>query len=162
MVMAVVAAAGASSSMAFLRREAQRARWVLTPLASSSFSAKPTSSSSRKLVLYSKPGCCLCDGLKEKLHAAFLLSGPDSLHDVELQVDPSLSFLFSILNLFSNDWFCFLDKGHYQQTWVGEGLPVWDTRTGQSTSRWHRGWFSPFPHLSSLLNSRFQLFTICM
>lgn len=102
MVMAVVAVAGASSSMAFLRRTAQRERWVLTPLASASFSGKPTSSS-RKLVLYSKPGCCLCDGLKEKLHAAFLLSGPDSLHDVELQVDPSLSFLFSILNLFSND-----------------------------------------------------------
>ncbi|XP_034675977.1 uncharacterized protein LOC117906847 [Vitis riparia] len=85
----VVAAAGASSSMAFLRTRAQRARWVLTPLASSSFSAKPISSSassSRKLVLYSKPGCCLCDGLKEKLHAAFTLSGPDSLHDVELQI----------------------------------------------------------------------------
>ncbi|OMO62676.1 Glutaredoxin-like protein [Corchorus capsularis] len=32
------------------------------------------------------PGCCLCDGLKEKLQAAFLLAGPDSLHDVDLQV----------------------------------------------------------------------------
>ncbi|PKI38441.1 hypothetical protein CRG98_041140 [Punica granatum] len=40
----------------------------------------------RRLVLYSKPGCCLCDGLKEKLQAAFLLSGPDSLSDVELQI----------------------------------------------------------------------------
>ncbi|KAL1188275.1 hypothetical protein V5N11_013484 [Cardamine amara subsp. amara] len=41
----------------------------------------------RKLVLYSKPGCCLCDGLKEKLHAAFSISsGPNSLHDVVLQV----------------------------------------------------------------------------
>ncbi|CAJ1974207.1 unnamed protein product [Sphenostylis stenocarpa] len=48
----------------------------------SSSSAEP----SRKLVLYSKPGCCLCDGLKEKLHAAFLLSGPDSLNDVDLQI----------------------------------------------------------------------------
>ncbi|KAG2399868.1 uncharacterized protein HKW66_Vig0102780 [Vigna angularis] len=51
------------------------------PLSSSSSSAEP----SRKLVLYSKPGCCLCDGLKEKLHAAFLLAGPDSLNDVDLQ-----------------------------------------------------------------------------
>ncbi|CAK8566388.1 unnamed protein product [Lathyrus sativus] len=42
--------------------------------------------SSRKLVLYSKPGCCLCDGLKEKLQAAFLLSGPQSLTDVDLQI----------------------------------------------------------------------------
>ncbi|XP_004500565.1 uncharacterized protein [Cicer arietinum] len=48
-----------------------------------SSSSKP---SSRKLVLYSKPGCCLCDGLKEKLHAAFLLSGPDSLSNVDLQI----------------------------------------------------------------------------
>ncbi|TYJ35612.1 hypothetical protein E1A91_A05G248900v1 [Gossypium mustelinum] len=46
----------------------------------------------RKLVLYSKPGCCLCDGLKEKLHAAFSLSGPDPLHDVVLQeILPRLS-----------------------------------------------------------------------
>ncbi|XP_052733038.1 uncharacterized protein LOC108330870 isoform X2 [Vigna angularis] len=52
------------------------------PLSSSSSSAEP----SRKLVLYSKPGCCLCDGLKEKLHAAFLLAGPDSLNDVDLQI----------------------------------------------------------------------------
>ncbi|CAL5202958.1 unnamed protein product [Lathyrus oleraceus] len=42
--------------------------------------------SSRKLVLYSKPGCCLCDGLKEKLQAAFLLSGPHSLTDVDFQI----------------------------------------------------------------------------
>ncbi|WVZ19177.1 hypothetical protein V8G54_006499 [Vigna mungo] len=48
------------------------------PLSSSSSSAEP----SRKLVLYSKPGCCLCDGLKDKLHAAFLLPGPDSLNDI--------------------------------------------------------------------------------
>ncbi|KAK3159207.1 hypothetical protein QOZ80_2AG0147050 [Eleusine coracana subsp. coracana] len=40
----------------------------------------------RKLVLYSKPGCCLCDGLKEKLHAASLLAGtPYSLASLELQ-----------------------------------------------------------------------------
>uniref|UniRef100_A0A0A9D925 Glutaredoxin-like protein n=1 Tax=Arundo donax TaxID=35708 RepID=A0A0A9D925_ARUDO len=40
----------------------------------------------RRLVLYSKPGCCLCDGLKEKLHAATLLAGtPYSLASLELQ-----------------------------------------------------------------------------
>ncbi|RDX73185.1 hypothetical protein CR513_47241, partial [Mucuna pruriens] len=58
------------------------------------FKFRPLSSSSaepsRKLVLYSKPGCCLCDGLKEKLQTAFLLSGPDSLHDVDLQASLSL------------------------------------------------------------------------
>ncbi|KAK7353167.1 hypothetical protein VNO80_18607 [Phaseolus coccineus] len=52
------------------------------PLSTSSSSAEP----SRKLVLYSKPGCCLCDGLKEKLHSAFLVPGPDSLNDVDLQI----------------------------------------------------------------------------
>ena len=103
----VAAAAGASSSMAFLRTRAQRAKWILTPLASSSFSGMPISSSassSRKLVLYSKPGCCLCDGLKEKLQAAFMLSGSDSLHDVELQVVPSLSFILSFVSLFELFW----------------------------------------------------------
>ncbi|KAL6911551.1 hypothetical protein ACP4OV_000356 [Aristida adscensionis] len=40
----------------------------------------------RRLVLYSKPGCCLCDGLKEKLHAATLLAGtPYSLASLQLQ-----------------------------------------------------------------------------
>lgn len=76
------------SSIAVLSRQkpVARSRWVLSPLA---FSSSPASST-RKLVLYSKPGCCLCDGLKEKLQAAFLLSGPDSLQDVDLQV-PHLS-----------------------------------------------------------------------
>ncbi|XP_020089934.1 uncharacterized protein LOC109711346 [Ananas comosus] len=40
----------------------------------------------RRLVLYSKPGCCLCDGLKEKLHAALSLAAAHSLHAVDLQV----------------------------------------------------------------------------
>ncbi|XP_068314086.1 uncharacterized protein [Pyrus communis] len=62
-----------------------RARWVFTPFAVSS-SSSSSSKPSRALILYSKSGCCLCDGLKEKLQAAFLLSGPDSLHDVDLQV----------------------------------------------------------------------------
>ncbi|KAL8520868.1 hypothetical protein ACS0TY_011429 [Phlomoides rotata] len=51
--------------------------------ASASFSS---SHSPRKLVLYSKPGCCLCDGLKEKLDAAFSLSGPNFIVDIEFQV----------------------------------------------------------------------------
>lgn len=51
--------------------------------ASASFSS---SHSPKKLVLYSKPGCCLCDGLKEKLDAAFSLSGPNFIGDIELQV----------------------------------------------------------------------------
>lgn len=64
-----------------------RAKWVSTfrtPFASSTFSTQPLPS--KRLVLYSKPGCCLCDGLKEKLQAAFLLSGPDCINDVHLQV----------------------------------------------------------------------------
>lgn len=40
----------------------------------------------RKLVLYSKPGCCLCDALKEKLQLAFMLGGDNDLSDVELEV----------------------------------------------------------------------------
>ncbi|KAF5442491.1 hypothetical protein F2P56_035143, partial [Juglans regia] len=81
------AAVARPSSMVLLTRQRSIPRWVFTPLASSSFSSSTSSSTpSRKLVLYSKPGCCLCDGLKEKLQAAFLLSGPDSLHDVDLQI----------------------------------------------------------------------------
>ncbi|GMN51755.1 hypothetical protein TIFTF001_020908 [Ficus carica] len=64
-----------------------KARRVLTPLAlSSSSSSSSSSKPPRKLILYSKPECCLCEGLKEKLEAAFLLSGPDSLHDVHLEI----------------------------------------------------------------------------
>lgn len=40
----------------------------------------------RKLVLYSKPGCCLCDALKDKLQLAFMLGGDLDLSDVELEV----------------------------------------------------------------------------
>ncbi|KAI7745369.1 hypothetical protein M8C21_004464 [Ambrosia artemisiifolia] len=43
-------------------------------------------SSRKQLILYSKPGCCLCDGLKEKLHSAFSLSSSNSLNDVDLQI----------------------------------------------------------------------------
>ncbi|XP_051129324.1 uncharacterized protein LOC127250208 [Andrographis paniculata] len=51
----------------------------------SAFSSS-SSSVTRKLILYSKPGCCLCDGLKEKLDAAFALPGSNSLSDVQLQI----------------------------------------------------------------------------
>ncbi|KAM5564192.1 hypothetical protein ABKV19_018688 [Rosa sericea] len=71
-----------------------RANWVFTPFAVS-YSSSSSSKPSRALILYSKPGCCLCDGLKEKLQAAFLLSGPDSIHDVDLQVT-HLTFVFSL------------------------------------------------------------------
>ncbi|MED6173680.1 hypothetical protein PIB30_061893 [Stylosanthes scabra] len=91
-----MAVAGAAAAFAAVRlrpspallRSRQRPiglslRWALASRCSSSSSSE---ASGRKLVLYSKPGCCLCDGLKEKLEAAFLLSGPDSLHDVQLQI----------------------------------------------------------------------------
>ncbi|OVA10424.1 Glutaredoxin-like [Macleaya cordata] len=78
---AAVGAATVPSSMAFFSR--RRPKWVLL-IPKFSFSAQ--SNPSKKLVLYSKPGCCLCDGLKEKLQAAFSLNGPDSLHDVQLQI----------------------------------------------------------------------------
>ncbi|GBG64839.1 hypothetical protein CBR_g48307 [Chara braunii] len=40
-----------------------------------------------KLVLYSKPGCCLCDGLKEKIHAAAAIAGVENpLMDMDLEV----------------------------------------------------------------------------
>jgi len=84
-----MAAVARPPSIALLTRQRPRPRWVFTPLAaSSSFSLSSPSSSAplRKLVLYSKPGCCLCDGLKEKLQAALLVSAPDSLHDIDLQV----------------------------------------------------------------------------
>ncbi|GAB4861361.1 hypothetical protein Ancab_036523 [Ancistrocladus abbreviatus] len=65
-----------------LRRQKQR---PIISLASNYISSS-SSSRPKKLVLYSKTGCCLCDGLKEKLHAAFSLSAQESLHDVELEI----------------------------------------------------------------------------
>ncbi|KAI7744424.1 hypothetical protein M8C21_017304 [Ambrosia artemisiifolia] len=50
------------------------------------YSSSSSPSSRKQLILYSKPGCCLCDGLKEKLHSAFSLSSSNSLHDVDLQI----------------------------------------------------------------------------
>ncbi|CAN6465791.1 unnamed protein product [Victoria cruziana] len=56
-----------------------------------SFSSTGSSKPQRKLVLYTKPGCCLCEGLKEKLDVALRLGDPDSLQDVELQTRDILS-----------------------------------------------------------------------
>lgn len=39
-----------------------------------------------KLVIYSKPGCCLCDGLKEKIQAVLLLDDIGCLKNLELEV----------------------------------------------------------------------------
>ncbi|CAN7045610.1 hypothetical protein Bca4012_072531 [Brassica carinata] len=76
-----MAAAISSANWAFVAAARRGGRqWGTIPLSCSS------GPNTRKLVLYSKPGCCLCDGLKEKLQAAFSLSGPDSLHHVTLQV----------------------------------------------------------------------------
>ncbi|KAL0877107.1 hypothetical protein Bca101_026812 [Brassica carinata] len=78
-------AAAITANWAFVaaRRGGRRQWGTVNPLSCSLSSSGPNT---RKLVLYSKPGCCLCDGLKEKLQAAFSLSGPDSLHHVDLQV----------------------------------------------------------------------------
>lgn len=94
----IAAVATKPSSMPLLTRK--RPKWIFTPLAFCSSSS--SSASRRKLILYSKPGCCLCDGLKEKLQAAFLLSGPPSLHDVDLQVIP-LDFT-TLLSLFFHSY----------------------------------------------------------
>ncbi|KAM7257952.1 hypothetical protein ACFE04_013693 [Oxalis oulophora] len=67
----------------------QKPRWVFNSIAhcSSSSSSSTPPKQTRTLILYSKPTCCLCDGLKEKINAAFSLSGtPYPLHDVDLQV----------------------------------------------------------------------------
>ncbi|XP_040376821.1 uncharacterized protein LOC102700120 [Oryza brachyantha] len=70
-------------------RLAPRGRAASRPLCAAAGEASPSPSPEtppRRLVLYTKPGCCLCDGLKEKLHAAVLLAGtPYSLASLELQ-----------------------------------------------------------------------------
>ncbi|KAI3414578.1 Glutaredoxin-like protein [Psidium guajava] len=87
MAIAAVAAVASPSSTVALARKLPKCAFRSFISASYSSSRSPSpSSAARKLVLYSKPGCCLCDGLKEKLQAAFLISGPDSLQDVDLQV----------------------------------------------------------------------------
>ncbi|CAL1362157.1 unnamed protein product [Linum trigynum] len=81
--MAAALAAVRPSSLLFRQSTTTRRR-VFSPLAS--LSSSPPPPNTRTLVLYSKPGCCLCDGLKEKLQAAFSLSNPPTLHDIDLQV----------------------------------------------------------------------------
>lgn len=50
-------------------------------------SSEPVGSiAGKRLILYSKPGCHLCDGLKEKLDMAFMLGGEHSIAGVELEV----------------------------------------------------------------------------
>ena len=68
--------------------------------ASASFSSSPEP---KKLILYSKPGCCLCDGLKEKLDAAFSLSSPNSIGDIDLQVQFEFPRFFPVNSLLN--WF---------------------------------------------------------
>ncbi|KAL7246288.1 hypothetical protein ACSBR2_001416 [Camellia fascicularis] len=92
MAMAATFAAAARPCSSFVaitrQRRAKRVVFNYSAQPISSSSSSSSSSESRKLILYSKPGCCLCDGLKEKLHAAFSLSSPDhdSLHDIDLQI----------------------------------------------------------------------------
>ncbi|GAB2235224.1 hypothetical protein Droror1_Dr00027719 [Drosera rotundifolia] len=65
-----------------LRKQAKQLGLRNHPLASRFVCS--SSSEEKKLVMYSKPGCCLCDGLKEKLSAAFSLDGP--LNGVQLEM----------------------------------------------------------------------------
>ena len=129
--------------VSLLRKKTQALVMGSTSLSSKFFCSFSSSSSSienkpRKLILYSKPGCCLCDGLEEKLQTAFSLSSPDSLHDVELQVASSVitlsgSFFFLFLEkllieltLFwlGINWVLKLDEGHHYKSGMGKGLPV--------------------------------------
>lgn len=146
-----MAAAISSANWAFVAAARRGGRqWGTIPLSCSS------GPNTRKLVLYSKPGCCLCDCLKEKLQAAFSLSGPDSLHHVTLQVFrnlttknwcPILGFSVDLV-----DWFEFvkidvifvchwtlLGKRYHYESWLGKGLSVWDTSPGQREFWWQRG-----------------------
>ncbi|XP_039127820.1 LOW QUALITY PROTEIN: uncharacterized protein LOC120263908 [Dioscorea cayenensis subsp. rotundata] len=66
-------------------------RWPSHPFSTSCSTAGQTSGEPKPLmqnhlVLYTKPGCCLCEGLKEKLQVALFLTGPNSLCSVNLQI----------------------------------------------------------------------------
>ncbi|KAK4800831.1 hypothetical protein SAY86_021318 [Trapa natans] len=67
---AVAVAARPSSGSLWLLTRQVRPRYTFASSVFASFSNSSSSSVTRKLVLYSKPGCCLCHGLKEKLQAA--------------------------------------------------------------------------------------------
>lgn len=115
-----------------------------------SFSSLSSSSSTngdgepqmKQLVLYTKQGCCLCEGLKEKLDVAFSLSGTHSLHNVRLLVSfsrlrrlsPPLFFqVFKLMPYFITD------ERHRYEFGLGEIVPIRDSRTCQGSSGWHRG-----------------------
>ncbi|KAM7258123.1 hypothetical protein ACFE04_004982 [Oxalis oulophora] len=77
----------------------QKPIWVFNSIAhcSSSSSSTPPKQT-RTLILYSKPTCCLCDGLKEKINAAFSLSGtPYPLHDWEKAYEFEIPVLAKLL-----------------------------------------------------------------
>lgn len=102
-----------------------------------SSSSKP---SSRKLVLYSKPGCCLCDGLKEKLHAAFLLSGPDSLSNVDLQ-----AYLFLLIVNFSLEY-------EFEVFDLMLALFIYQIRDITSNLEWEKAYQYEIPVLAKVLS----------
>uniref|UniRef100_A0A1D1XYZ3 Glutaredoxin-like protein n=1 Tax=Anthurium amnicola TaxID=1678845 RepID=A0A1D1XYZ3_9ARAE len=85
--MAAAAALRPPGAASLGRSRVSAARWpLLRPLVSAICTSPGGGSKKKQLVLYTKQGCCLCEGLKEKLEAAFLLGGPHSLHAVQLQV----------------------------------------------------------------------------
>ncbi|KAM0948839.1 putative glutaredoxin, Thioredoxin-like superfamily [Dioscorea sansibarensis] len=66
-------------------------RWPSRPFSASfstacQASGEPNPLKHSHLVLYTKPGCCLCEGLKEKLQVALSLTGPNPLRSVNLQI----------------------------------------------------------------------------
>ncbi|XP_020250164.1 uncharacterized protein LOC109827572 isoform X1 [Asparagus officinalis] len=61
----------------------------LSPLSPSPAAAAAAAAAKQLWLLYSKPRCCLCDGLKEKLNAALSLRGPHPLSSVHLQATPA-------------------------------------------------------------------------
>ncbi|KAH7678917.1 Glutaredoxin-like protein [Dioscorea alata] len=66
-------------------------RWASRPFSISCSTAGQTSGEPKPLkqnhlVLYTKPGCCLCEGLKEKLQVALSLTGLNPLRSVNLQI----------------------------------------------------------------------------
>ncbi|KAJ8647275.1 hypothetical protein MRB53_000298 [Persea americana] len=76
----------AATALALVARRSARAKWSFGHLLVRPFSSSQEQWKGGKLVLYKKPGCCLYEGVKEKLQAAFSLGGPDSLLDFRLQM----------------------------------------------------------------------------
>ncbi|KAK9080230.1 hypothetical protein SSX86_001906 [Deinandra increscens subsp. villosa] len=84
--MTIAAAAAAAAIVLLPARRSTILNSTRRRLNVTSCNYSSSSASRKQLILYSKPGCCLCDGLKEKLHSAFSLSDSFSLHDVDLQI----------------------------------------------------------------------------